>query len=41
MSTEAACPRPHHRNHLKLTQRDQSVTLRSATYRRGGGESTQ
>jgi hypothetical protein len=41
MSSREVHHRPQHRKSLKLTHGDQSVTLHSAAYRRGGGESTQ
>ena len=41
MNVCEASPRPRHHDRLKLTHGDHSVTLHSAAYRRGGGESTQ
>jgi hypothetical protein len=41
MNTTEEHQSAQHRDCVKLTQGDQSVTLHSAAYRRGGGESTQ
>jgi hypothetical protein len=41
MNLDGALLRPPHGDGLQLTHGDQSVTLHSAAYRRGGGESTQ